>query len=167
MKVTATSSDSRTIEQMYTLTVTAAPVNDPDPVQDDDEPAPGDGSSDDGSDETPAPAGDDAQNDTAANDTAPGSGPSDNSGSSGPSTRTVTAWRSSWLKSFFSWFNWPLFGGSSALAKPVAMHSASSYAASSGNALDGSSEDGALAMISLAATAALAGAYVWASRKMN
>jgi hypothetical protein len=167
VKVVATSSDGRSIVQEYTLTVTAAPGSDPKPVEGNDSPAPGENGSDGGANDTPANTTDGDRNDAADNSTAPGNAPSDNAGPSAPHTRSVTSWRSSWLKSLFGWLNLPFFGDSSSLARPVAMHSVSSYSASSANALDGSPEDSALAMISLAATAALAGAYFWVSRKMN
>jgi hypothetical protein len=167
VKVTAAASDGRTITQEYTLTVTAAPAptvpdNTPEP---DDAATPDNSSSDSPSNQTTSPVDDGTQNTTATNNTSAGNNSTSNT-SSDTNPRTVTSWRSNWLKSLFGWFNWPIFGGSSSLAKPVSMESTSSFSGSA-YVLGGPSGDSSLAMISMAATAALAGAYLWVSRKMN
>jgi len=111
-------------------------------------------------------------NDTAAgnaetNDTAAGNAKTNDASTGSTDTRTVNSWRSNWLRNLFGWINWPIFGSSSSLAKPVSMQSTSSFSSSSAYALGGTSGESSLAMISLAATAALAGAYFVISRKMN
>jgi hypothetical protein len=168
VKVIATASDGRTIAQEYTLTVTAAPAPVNDGNTDDGAADPVDpGANDPGSttNQTTNPVDNGNQTSPGANNTAADN--TNNTSSSNTNPRSVTSWRSNWLRNLFGWINWPIFGSSSSLAKPVSMQSASSLSSSSGYALGGASGESSLAMISLAATAALAGAYFVVSRKMN
>ncbi|MBI0582868.1 MAG: hypothetical protein ISF22_01425 [Methanomassiliicoccus sp.] len=168
VKVVAKAADGRSIEQSYTLTVPVPPVqeppvvNDPDPVEDVNITTPG---NNDNAPVTNVTQPSD-QNGTSGNSTTgPGSPEIPGKESKKPVTKTVTSWRNSWAKNFFSWFKWPLFGGSSSVAQPAAVQTASSASQSGAYALGGTS-DSSLAMISLAATGALAGAYFWVSRKL-
>lgn len=180
VKVIATASDGRTIIQEYTLTVTAAPApgnnggtsesptgntSENTTLVDDGPVSPGDNSSSATTNQTTDTVDNGNQTSPSTNDAAADN--SNNTSTGNTNSRTVSLWRSNWLRNLFGWTNWPIFGSSSSLAKPVSMHSASSYSSSSGYALGGASGESSLAMISLAATAALAGAYFVVSRKMN
>lgn len=171
VKVIATAVDSRTITQEYTLTVTAAPTpadsEDTIPPADDGPLSPDTNSSTGTTNETTDAIDSSNQTSSSTNGTAAGNTETNDASSGSTDTRSVNSWRSNWLKNLFGWINWPIFGSSSSLAKPVSMHSTSSFSSSSAYALGGTSGESSLAMISLAATAALAGAYFVMSRKMN
>ncbi|MDW5563862.1 MAG: Ig domain-containing protein [Methanomassiliicoccus sp.] len=170
VKVTATSADSRTITQEYTLTVTAAPAKTDDntsgnngtvtPGEDTNTGANTTGTSN----QTSSPTQTTGTNGTSAGSNS-SSSTTNNTASSSTDTRTVSSWRSNWLRNLFSWVNWPIIGSSS-VANPVTVES-TSFASSNAYVMGGSSGENSLAMISLAATGALAGVYLWVSRKMN